>query len=448
MRKHCIIMSILALAGIFAMPVKAEINYLRLYLVGEATPAGWNENLPEELVAIGNDCFLWDGWLTTGEFKFLNTLGDWDSSIVTSTPGLVFESGVKYDLYYRNGTDNKFVNNTPGYVRIVVDLRNMKVNFRRPALAFTGPAALGWSLEEIIPVFADDEGRASWSGQLRSGELKILTDGATDWHPCYNALFEGDILSAGGHGMIFNATERDGEGNYVDFKYVVPCDGYYTMTFKNDNGGRFYGVDVEISQEPDLTGGFRSRPGRYLAAVDRAARRVHLGPLPSRLYIGVSGEDCAEIMPSGENTFSSVVSLKMGGDYKLASDPSAWDMSSISPNSDTDISTGATTNLAPMHGYSYVVHEDGNYRVTADFSGSVATLQAHKESVSAAEMPLARAGVSVSSRGGELSVEGDYTSVAVYDVSGRLVGDASPCRITAGTYIVKVDNNVYKIISR
>ena len=113
--------------------------------------------------------------------------------------------------------------------------------------------------------------------------------------------------------MIFNATERDGEGNYVDFKYVVPCDGYYTMTFKNDNGGRFYGVDVEISQEPDLTGGFRSRPGRYLAAVDRAARRVHLGALPSRLYIGVSGEDCAEIMPSGENTFSSVVSLKKGG---------------------------------------------------------------------------------------------------------------------------------------
>jgi hypothetical protein len=158
------------------------------------------------------------------------------------------------------------------------------------------------------------------------------------------------------------------------------------MTFKNDNGGRFYGVDVEISQEPDLTGGFRSRPGRYLAAVDRAARRVHLGPLPSRLYIGVSGEDCAEIMPSGENTFSSVVSLKKGGYYKLASAPSAWDMSSISPNSDTDISTGATTNLAPMHGYSYVVHEDGNYRVTADFSGSVATLQAHKESVSAAEM--------------------------------------------------------------
>ena len=40
MSKYCIIMSILTLAGIFAMPVKAEINYLRLYLVGEATPAG------------------------------------------------------------------------------------------------------------------------------------------------------------------------------------------------------------------------------------------------------------------------------------------------------------------------------------------------------------------------------------------------------------------------
>ena len=41
-----ILILILAMAGICVMPVKAQINYLRLYLIGEATPAGWNENLP------------------------------------------------------------------------------------------------------------------------------------------------------------------------------------------------------------------------------------------------------------------------------------------------------------------------------------------------------------------------------------------------------------------
>lgn len=448
MKKFCIMLSLLLLAGIFAVPVRGEINYLRLYLVGEATPAGWNENLPEEMVAIGGDCFLWDGWLGTGEFKFLNTRGDWGSSLVTSSQGLVFESGVRYDLYYQNGTDNKFVNNTPGYVRIVVDLRNMKVNFRRPTLAFTGPAAYGWSLEDIIPVFADDEGRGSWSGQLRKGELKILADGATDWHPCYNAPEDGDVLSTGGHAMIYNTTEYDGDGNYADFKYMVPTDGFYTMVFKNHDGGRFYGVDVEIGEEPDLVGGFRSRPGRYLAAVDRADRRVHFGPVPSRLYIGVSGADCAEIQPSGVNGFSSVVALKKGEYYKLSSNPSAWEASAISPNTDTDITAGTTSNLAPMHGYSYVVPENGNYRVTADFSGSVATLSAHKESVSAMEVAESASSVSVTSRHGSIVAEGDYSSVAVYDVSGRMVGNSSPCPVTPGTYIVKVDDRIFKITAR
>lgn len=441
-----ILILILAMAGICVMPVKAQINYLRLYLIGEATPAGWNENLPEEMVAIGGDCFLWDGWLGKGEFKFLNTVGDWGSSIVTSSKELEFESGVKYDLYYKHGDDNKFVNQRPGYVRIIVDLRNMKVNFRRPALAFVGTAAKGWSLENIIPIFADDEGRVNWSGQLRAGELKILADGAFDWFPCYNAPFAGDMLSPGGHQTVFNTSEYDSGGTFVDFKYEVPKAGFYSFTFKNDNGGRFYGVDVSMSEEPDLTGGFRSTPGRYLAAVDRSAKRVHFGPVPTRLYIGESASDYVEIQSTGENRFSSVVNLKRGRYYKLSSDPSRWELSAISPNADTDI-TSATSNLAPIHGYSYVVPDDGEYQVTADFSGNVPYLQAKKQVASSLDA-LVESDVTVKTIGGEIVVDGSFSSVGVYDVSGRLVGNCSPCPVIPGTYIVNVDNNIFKISVR
>lgn len=437
---------VLAVAGILTVPVRAEINYLRLYLVGDATPGGWNEKLPEEMVAIGNNCFLWDGWLGKGELKFLNTRGDWDSSIVTSSPGLVFDTGVKYDLYYKHWSDNKFVNETPGYVRIIVDLGNMKVNFRRPALAFVGPAAKGWSLGDVIPVFADDEGNVSWRGQLRAGELKILADGAFDWTPCYNAPYEGDLITPGGHQMIFNTSDHDQGGNFVDFKYLVPRAGLYAFKFKNEGGGRFFGMDVTMDAEPDLTGGFRSIPGRYLAAIDRGARRVHFGPVPSRLYIGESGADCMELNAQGNDRFSSIVDLRRGKYYKLSSNPASWEASAISPNVDTDI-TSATSNLSPMHGYSYVVPEDGQYQVNADFSGNIPYLSAKRHVTSSVEtvmdvLPRVKA------IGGEITVEGDFTSVAVYDVSGRFMGCDSPCRVAPGTYIVRVDNNIFKISSR
>lgn len=437
---------IMTLAGIFAVPAKAQINYLRLFLFGSATPAGWSVDLPEEMVAIGNNCFLWDGWLGEGELKFFNTRGDWDSMIVTTSPGIVFEEGQQYGLLYRHSEDNKFVNNKPGFVRIIVDLGNMKVNFRRPALALTGAAVKGWSLTDIIPIFADDEGRVSWSGQLRSGELKILADGAFDWTPCYNAPVEGDSFGPGGHQMVYNTSAYDADGNFVDFKYVVPKAGLYTLTFKNENGGRFFGVDVATATEPDLTGGFRSRPGRYLAAVDRSARRVHFGPVPTRLYIGVSSSDYAEIKSDGEGRFSSVVRLNKGQYYKLSSDPSRWEATAISPNTDTYLTPAATSNMAPIHGYSYVVEEDGNYRVSADFTGNQPSIAAVKQVVSSEESVAGKDPVvDIRVIAGSIMVEGEYSSVEVYDVSGRLAGRTSPCRVSPGIYIVKVDNKTFKV---
>lgn len=440
--------AILPLAGIFTMPAKGELNYLHLYVAGDATADNWNCDLAEEMIPLGNDCFLWDGWLKSGQFKFINTRGDWNSSVVADAPDLSFATGVSYTLVDNTGGghyDFKFVNPKAGFVRMVVDLRNLKINFRRPVLGIVGDGALGWGDptqgKKVIPVFADDNGNAQWSGQLRRGEVKFLAGDCDDWFPCYNAPVALDELWTGGHGMMYN----DGQGSAEDFKYQVPVSGYYTLTFKNEGSDQFYGVDVRTENAPSLDGFFTGHPGRYLAGIDRDALRVHMARVPSSLYIGTSGDDCREIMQVSEGVFSSEVYLHAGEYYKLSYDPGKWPDCVLSPNTDVNISSEQTSNVSPMHGYSYTVPSDGQYVVTADFTGSAPALSAHRRIVSGVDGPISGSEVRVVVADGAIAVDGDYSSLVIYDVVGRKVGSASPCFVPSGVYLVMVDKNVFKI---
>lgn len=50
-----------------------------LYLVGDATPAGWNISNPTPMTqdAVNANLFTWEGDLITGELKFSTFTGDW-----------------------------------------------------------------------------------------------------------------------------------------------------------------------------------------------------------------------------------------------------------------------------------------------------------------------------------------------------------------------------------
>ena len=445
MKINRVLISILFLAGILAVPVRAELNYLHLYMVGEATPAGWDNahELPEEMTPVGNGCFLWDGYLEEGQLKFINTRGDWGSSLMATENDLRFETGKNYRLNYQSANDYKFYNTRAGWVRVVVDLRNLTVNFRRPVLALVGEAVLGWGdpKKKVIPVFADDEGNVEWSGQLRYGGIKFLAGNCDDWSPCYNAPFKDDLLSDGGHSMHLNQAD--------DYKYRVPCAGCYTLKFKRDNvEADFYAVEVATEAAPSLDGAFTGKAGRYLAALDLSARRVHVAPVPEKLYIGTSGSDCQEFVRVDDGRFSSEVVLEAGKYYKLSSSSSLWENCALSPNTDVDISATTTANVAPMHGYSYIVPADGTYAVTADFSGAAPSLHAERQTPSFVSSVSADRVVSVTVVSGEIFVEGEYDFFRIYDVAGRLVGQCSPCHVGEGIYLVKTDNNVLKIIVR
>lgn len=437
-------------ARFYGLDVTYKI-YSHLYITGNAAPDNWNADLVDEMTPLGNGSFLWDGWLNTGELKFLSVRGDWGSSVVAGSDGLVFSDGVSYvvvDQALKNYDDCKFVNPKAGFVRIVVDTKKMRVNFRRPVLCIVGDGALGWGSpdpgKKVIPMFADDESKVEWSGQLRRGEVKFLAGDGSGWYPCYNAPQNLDELWPGDHGMSYN----DGQGSAEDFKYLVPVSGYYSLTFKNEGSDHYYSVNVTTDAAPSLDGVFTGRPGRYLTAVDRDAMRVHMAPVPARLYIGTSGSDCQEISSVADDKFSAEVYLQAGRYYKLSSNQADWIKYALSPNTDVDISSGPTANVAPMHGYSYTVPADGTYLVTADFSGASPQLSAHKQIPSGLGETMSETGVSVRISGGSIVVDGDYSSLAIYDVAGRTAGTASPCDVSPGVYLVKVDKNVFKITVR
>lgn len=48
-----------------------------LYLVGDATPNGWDAGHATEMKRTDNGKFTWEGKLSVGSFKFLTTLGEW-----------------------------------------------------------------------------------------------------------------------------------------------------------------------------------------------------------------------------------------------------------------------------------------------------------------------------------------------------------------------------------
>lgn len=427
-----------AAAGLFGVPASAAIDYLHLYLVGQATPARWDANLPEEMVAIGGDCFLWDGYLDEGDFKFINVAGDFSTSFVATEYNKEIGDGGKFDIVYNGDNkhyDHKFYVSTPGYARIVVDMRKCKVTIHRAALLIVGDGALGWGdFKKAIPVFADDNGVIEWSGLLRQGEIKFLK--GESWFPCYCAYGESEELSDGNHGIFLREKAEDG-----DYKYRVPRDGRYTLKFFNPGQ---YDLDVTSDKGPELWGAFHSREGRYVVAVDRDSRRLHFGKVPDRLVIGTGAGSYQELQLVDESTktFSSSVRLNRGEYYKLCYDPSNWSNSLYCPNYDVDI-TRSTTNVAPMDGYSYTVPQTGDYQLTASFNGTTPTLGAYfTTGVDAAVGSTAR--VTVADR--TIIVEGDYTQTGVYDVAGHLISQESRTTVAPGIYIVKVDARVTKIM--
>lgn len=108
------------------LPIKTET----LYMVGDATPAGWNIGEPTPFAASAEDAlvFAYEGRLNAGEFKCCLVKGSWDAPFIhpMTQAREINKGGIDNEPFqlYAGGDDLKWKVTDAGNYRLVFDLRN------------------------------------------------------------------------------------------------------------------------------------------------------------------------------------------------------------------------------------------------------------------------------------------------------------------------------------
>lgn len=172
-----------------------------LYLIGDATPNGWNADNATELRKVPNKprTFSWTGSLTTGNFKFITTLGQFVPSYNKGTAEGTLYLRESFDDPY----DEPFTITEPGTYTITANLATLTVTIAKgegpayTALWFVGNPT-GWN---FVPMQVDllDPYLFHYNGDLSAGgEFKIGTQqGSWDapfFRPPVNGTTEGEGL--------------------------------------------------------------------------------------------------------------------------------------------------------------------------------------------------------------------------------------------------------------
>ncbi|MDO7848533.1 SusF/SusE family outer membrane protein [Hymenobacter sp. M29] len=151
-----------------------------LWLVGDATPNGWDINNATPLVRSATDAsvFTYTGLLTAGEFK-IATVKDFNAPFyrpTTNNPPLTATT-----VQLSAGTpDNKWRITTAGAYTITLNVRTMTISI----VAFTPPAALwmvgdatpaGWNINAPTPMTRSttNPNVFTYTGPLTPGEFKF-----------------------------------------------------------------------------------------------------------------------------------------------------------------------------------------------------------------------------------------------------------------------------------
>jgi hypothetical protein len=210
----------------------------QLYIVGNATTAGWDPAAALEMTRIENGVFTWVGDLTAdGELKFINQRGSWNKTINPTSIDLYFDNGVEYDLNFRpteeSPDDFKFIVSTTGMYIISVNLNTMRIVIN-PAtvdlsqLYLVGSAtAAGWDNASALEMIKIQDGIFSWTGDLSAdGEFKFLNERG-NWSKTINPQ-GADVLFV--EGTEYSLNYRPLEASPNDFKFKVTNAGTYNVS--------------------------------------------------------------------------------------------------------------------------------------------------------------------------------------------------------------------------
>lgn len=228
-------------------PIVAE----NLYIVGDATPNGWNIDAPAQLEKRSSYIYVYEGPLTAGDFKACIGTGSWDVPFVRpSSDGCkIDKSGVEStDFMFCNNPDNKWKVADAGNYRLTFDLEHWTVNaeflgeietpeepdvktpLETATLFMIGDATPGgWSMDDASEFTRDADNKYlfTWEGELVTGDMKACTerDGSFSC-PFLRPATGGVEISAAGVAASDFVYTKD-----PDDKWTVKEAGTYRITF-------------------------------------------------------------------------------------------------------------------------------------------------------------------------------------------------------------------------
>lgn len=222
------------------LPIKTSA----LYMVGDATPAGWNIDNPVQMTQSEEDpmTFTYTGALYAGELKCPLTTGNWGCTYLMPVEnGCVINSnGVAantFNLVPGGDPDYKWRVEDAGNYTLTFDLRNWTFNVeylgKAPVetgvLYMVGDATpAGWNIDAPTELQRTSTYVFTYTGHLNTGELKCpLSTG--DWGCTYIMPVENGCIinSKGVADPAFNVVP----GGNPDNKWRVEEEGDYTLTF-------------------------------------------------------------------------------------------------------------------------------------------------------------------------------------------------------------------------
>ena len=220
-------------------PAPKGAAYSKLWIVGDATPSGWDVDNPREFTRDPNNSFQfkYNEKLTAGEFKIPTALHDWGTTWLmppTNNPPLTSTS---ITLIPGGSPDNKWRITNPGPYKILVNISTNKfINITPftpyPAISIVGDAtAGGWDINNarVMTVDPNDPLVFTWTGTLGSSG-----EGAFKF-PLDYGNWGGDFIMAPAASSRLNTTSiafvKSGT-SYDDNKFVVKPgeEGIYKIT--------------------------------------------------------------------------------------------------------------------------------------------------------------------------------------------------------------------------
>lgn len=151
----------------------------KVYLVGDATPRGWDSENGIELKKKDENIFEWFGYLKTGYFKFLTYKNTWLYSLSSYVDGQVIienDSTRQYPIKFNTTLDANFnykIENS-GFYNIRIDLNNESISLSKKdidKLWITGSALKNDTIEVDLK-HLENNSKYTYIGYLNHGTLE------------------------------------------------------------------------------------------------------------------------------------------------------------------------------------------------------------------------------------------------------------------------------------